>query len=44
MKEVMIGENSVVIIRATTSDPLFIGYDDNNRPQYSLNFDCVIRP
>ncbi|MEK3817501.1 minor capsid protein [Bacillus sp. FSL K6-1284] len=44
LKEVMIGENSVVIIRATTSVPLFIGYDDNNRPQYSLNFDCVIRP
>ncbi|QHZ45912.1 minor capsid protein [Bacillus sp. NSP9.1] len=44
LKEVIIGESSVVIIRATTSVPLFIGYDDNERPQYSLNFDCVIRP
>ncbi|WP_077736288.1 minor capsid protein [Bacillus sonorensis] len=44
LKEVIIGESSVVIIRATTSVPLFIGYDDNDRPQYSLNFDCVIRP
>ncbi|MEC1023574.1 minor capsid protein [Bacillus paralicheniformis] len=44
LREVIIGESSVVIIRASTSVPLFIGYDDNDRPQYSLNFDCVIRP
>lgn len=44
LKEVMIGEDSVVIIRASTSDPIFIGYDENDRPQYSLNFNCVVRP
>ncbi|MED3670254.1 minor capsid protein [Bacillus sp. FSL M7-0417] len=44
LREVTIGNDSVVIIRATNSEPLFIGYDDNDRPQYSLNFDCVVRP
>ena len=44
LKGVMIGEESVVIIRAMNSVPLYIGNDDNNRPIYSMNFDCVVRP
>lgn len=44
LREVFIGDSSVVVIRASNSEPLFIGYDDNDRPQYSLNFDCVVRP
>jgi hypothetical protein len=44
LREVTIGTDSVVIIRAMNSVPLFIGRDDNNRPIYSMNFDCVVRP
>ncbi len=44
LREVFIGNSSIVVIRAANSVPLFIGYDDNDRPQYSLNFDCVVRP
>ncbi|MEC2233905.1 minor capsid protein [Bacillus subtilis] len=44
LREVFIGDSSVVVIRSSNSEPLFIGYDDNDRPQYSLNFDCVVRP
>jgi hypothetical protein len=40
----MIGDESIVIMRAMNSVPLFIGNDDNNRPIYSMNFDCVVRP
>jgi hypothetical protein len=42
--DVMVGNDSVVIIRAMNSVPLYIGNDDNNRPIYSMNFDCVVRP
>lgn len=44
LREVMIGSESVVVIRAINSVPLFIGNDENNRPIYSMNFDCVVRP
>ena len=44
LREVTIGSDSVVVIRAMNSAPLFIGNDDNNRPIYSLNFNCVVRP
>jgi hypothetical protein len=42
--DVTIGNESVVIIRCTNSVPFYIGTDDNNRPIYSCNFECVIRP
>jgi Bacteriophage minor capsid protein len=44
VKEVTIGTSSVVVIRAMSSVPLYIGDDSNGRPIYSLNFDTVIRP
>lgn len=44
LRDVMVGDESVVIIRAMNSVPLFIGNDQNNRPIYSMNFDCVVRP
>jgi hypothetical protein len=44
LREITIGTDSVVIIRAMNSVPLFIGYDENDRPIYSMNFDCVVRP
>lgn len=44
LRNVTIGDDSVVIIRAINSVPIFIGYDENRRPLYSMNFDCVVRP
>jgi hypothetical protein len=44
LRDVMIGDDSVVVIRAMNSVPIFIGNDDNERPIYSLNFNCVVRP
>lgn len=44
LRDVKVGEESVVIMRAMNSVPLFIGNDENNRPIYSMNFDCVVRP
>jgi Bacteriophage minor capsid protein len=44
VKEVTIGTSSVVVIRAMSSVPLYIGDDSNGRPIYSLNFDTVVRP
>lgn len=44
LSNVMIGEHSVVVIRAMNSVPFFVGTDENQRPLYSMNFDCVIRP
>lgn len=44
LNNVTIGDDSVVIIRSLNSVPIFIGNDENNRPIYSMNFDCVVRP
>jgi hypothetical protein len=44
LREITIGTSSVVVIRSMNSVPLFIGYDENDRPIYSMNFDCVVRP
>lgn len=44
LHNVTIGTDSVVIIRAVNSVPIYVGNDENNRPIYSMNFDCVIRP
>ncbi|MEN2464909.1 minor capsid protein [Ornithinibacillus sp. JPR2-1] len=44
LKNVKIGDDSIVIIRAMSSDPLMIGEDENNRIIFSMNFDCVVRP
>lgn len=44
LRNVWIGESSVVIIRSMNSVPVFIGFDENERPIYSMNFDCVVRP
>lgn len=44
LREVTIGSDSVVVIRSVTSVPIFIGNDENKRPIYSMNFDCVVRP
>ena len=44
LREVTVGDESIVIIRAMNSVPIYIGNDENNRPIYSMNFDCVVRP
>jgi hypothetical protein len=44
LQGVTIGDESIVIMRAMNSVPLYIGNDENNRPIYSMNFDCVVRP
>lgn len=44
LKNVKIGESSIVIIRSMTPVPIHIGQDENNRPIYTMNFDTVIRP
>ena|SRR5690625_374695 len=44
LRDVKIGNNSIVVIRAMTPVPVHIGDDENNRPIYSMNFDTVIRP
>lgn len=44
LREVAIGSDSVVVIRSNNSVPIHIGDDENNRPIYSMNFDCVVRP
>lgn len=44
LRDVIIGTDSIVVIRAMNSVPISIGYDENDRPVYSMNFDCVVRP
>ncbi|QHA36853.1 hypothetical protein D5E69_14215 [Rossellomorea marisflavi] len=44
LTNVKVGDSSVVKIRASNSVPIYLGDDENNRPIYSLNFDCVVRP
>jgi hypothetical protein len=44
LREIAIGNESVVVIRSNNSVPIYIGDDENNRPIYSMNFDCVVRP
>lgn len=44
LHNVTIGDSSVVIIRSMNSVPIYIGNDDRERPIYSMNFDCVVRP
>jgi hypothetical protein len=44
LKNVKIGDSSVVIIRSMNSVPLHLGEDENGRTIYSMNFDCVVRP
>jgi len=44
IENVTIGNDSVVIIRANNSAPIYIGDDDNGLPIYSMNFTCVVRP
>jgi hypothetical protein len=44
LQNVTVGDESIVIIRAMNSVPLYIGNDENDRPIYSMNFDCVVRP
>jgi hypothetical protein len=44
LREVTVGDESIVIIRAMNSVPIYIGNDENDRPIYSMNFDCVVRP
>ncbi len=44
LREIKIGDSSIVVIRAMNSFPLHIGDDENKRPIYSMNFDCVVRP
>jgi hypothetical protein len=44
LRNVTVGEDSVVIIRPQGSSPFYIGEDDNNRPVYSMNFNTVIKP
>lgn len=43
-REVTIGTSHVVIIRAMNSTPIYIGEDENDRPIYTMNFECVVRP
>jgi hypothetical protein len=44
LREVTIGSESIVVIRTVNSVPIYVGSDENNRPIYSMNFDCVVRP
>jgi|SRR5690625_205771 len=44
LRNVKIGTSSIVVIRSMNSVPLYIGDDENDRPIYSMNFDCVVRP
>jgi Bacteriophage minor capsid protein len=44
LTNVTIGDSSVVKIRSNNSVPIYLGDDENNRPMYSMNFDCVVRP
>lgn len=44
LSEVVIGGDSIVIIRSMNSTPIFLGCDANDRPIYSLNFEMVVRP
>jgi hypothetical protein len=44
LREVTVGDEAIVIIRAMNSVPIYIGNDENDRPIYSMNFDCVVRP
>jgi hypothetical protein len=44
LTNVTIGGSSVVKIRSNNSVPIYLGDDENNRPMYSMNFDCVVRP
>jgi hypothetical protein len=44
LRNVKIGDDPVVVIRSNNSVPIHIGEDENNRPIYSMNFDCVVRP
>ena len=44
LRDVTIGEDSIVIIRCMNSEPLYLGDDENGRPLYSINFNAVVRP
>lgn len=44
LRNIKIGDHSVVVIRPMTSVPQKLGNDENNRPIYTMNFDTVIRP
>lgn len=44
LANVMIGDDSIVIIRSLNSTPIFLGYDEQKRPIYTMNFECVARP
>lgn len=44
LRDIKIGKENIVLIRAMNSYPLYLGLDENNRPIYSMNFDTVIRP
>ncbi len=44
LRDVKIGDHSIVVIRSMTPVPIHIGDDENGRPIYSMNFDTVIRP
>ncbi|XUT71272.1 minor capsid protein (plasmid) [Bacillus thuringiensis] len=42
-RDFMIGETSVVEMRARQSAPIWTGVDEAKRPIFSLNFDTTIR-
>lgn len=44
LREVKVGDNSIVVIRAMTPVPVHLGEDENGRIIYTMNFDTVIRP
>src|SRR5699024_9555290 len=44
LRNVKIGNASVVIIRAMNTNPIPLGEDENGRLIYTMNFDTVVRP
>jgi hypothetical protein len=44
LRDVTIGDDSVVVIRAMNSAPPYLGVDANERPIYSMNFNTTVEP
>ncbi|SMO93022.1 minor capsid protein [Melghirimyces algeriensis] len=43
-RDIWIGNEYVVQIKAQGSAPFYIGLDENRRPVYSMNFRAIIKP
>lgn len=43
-RDVRIGNDYIVQVKAQGSAPFYIGMDENRRPIYSMNFRAILRP